>query len=48
MATICKRGKIWYVIYNLDGKQHWKAIGRSKEIADLALKRDYVTHNPVN
>jgi len=38
MATIYKRGKIWYVIYNLDGKQHWKAIGRSKEIAELTLR----------
>jgi len=38
MATIYKRGKIWYVIYNLDGKQHCKAIGRSKEMAELALK----------
>ena len=38
MATLYKRGKVWYVIYNLNGKQHWRAIGKSKRIAGLALK----------
>lgn len=38
MGTIYKRGKIYYVDYRLDGKRIRKKIGRSKQIAELALK----------
>jgi len=37
MGVIRKRGKGWYVDYMLDGKRIVKVIGRSKQIAQLAL-----------
>jgi len=37
MARIFKVKKSWYIDYNLDGKRIKKAIGRSKQIAQLAL-----------
>ena len=37
MARIFKRNRNWYVDYNLDGKRIRKVIGRSKQIAQLAL-----------
>jgi len=37
MGVIRKRGKTWYIDYMLDGKRIVKAIGRSKQIAQLAL-----------
>jgi len=37
MARIFKVKKSWYIDYNLDGKRIKKAIGKSKQIAQLAL-----------
>lgn len=37
MARIFKVKKSWYIDYNLDGKRIKKAIGHSKQIAQLAL-----------
>jgi len=37
VARIFKRNRNWYVDYNLDGKRIRKVIGRSKQIAQLAL-----------
>jgi len=38
MSVIRKRGNTWYIDFYLDGKRHVKAIGKSKKIAELALK----------
>jgi len=38
MGTIRKRGKVWYIDYRLNGKRYVKCIGKSKQIAELALK----------
>lgn len=38
MGTIRKRGKSWYIDYRVNGKRIVKRIGKSKEIAELALK----------
>jgi len=38
MGTIFKRSDTWYISYQLNGKRYRKAIGKSKEIASLALK----------
>jgi len=38
MGVIRKRGKVWYIDYYLNGKRHVRAIGKSKRIAELALK----------
>jgi len=38
MATIRKIGKSWWVDYRVNGKRFRKRIGRSKRIAELALK----------
>lgn len=37
MSRIFKIGQSWYIDYNLDGKRVRKVIGRSKQIAQLAL-----------
>jgi len=37
MGVIRKRGRTWYIDYMLDGKRIVKAIGKSKQIAQLAL-----------
>jgi len=37
MSVIRKRGKTWYIDYMLDSKRIVKAIGHSKQIAQLAL-----------
>ena len=37
MGVIRKRGRTWYVDYMLDGKRIVRAIGKSKQIAQLAL-----------
>lgn len=38
MGSIRKRGKTWYIDYRINGKRYQKAIGKSKQIAELALK----------
>ena len=39
MSRIFKRGKIWYVDFEYNGKRYRKSLGtRSKHVADLALK----------
>jgi len=38
MATIYKRGTVWYVDYRVEGKRIRKKVGRSKKIAEIALK----------
>jgi site-specific recombinase XerD len=38
MATIFKRGNKWYLNYTINGKRHKKSVGKSKEVAQLALK----------
>jgi len=38
MPTKYKIGKTWYLNYPIDGKRIRKKIGRSKEVADTALK----------
>jgi len=38
MGVIRKRGNIWYIDYRLNGRRYVKAIGKSKHIAELALK----------
>jgi len=38
MGQIRKRGGIWYVDLSINGKRHRKRIGRSKQLAELALK----------
>lgn len=38
MATIYKIARTWYLNYTIDGKRIRKRIGRSREIAELALK----------
>jgi len=37
MAKIWLRNKTWYIDYNIDGKRYRKRIGRSREIAEIAL-----------
>ena len=36
MASIYKRGKVWWLAYIIDGKRIQKSIGHSKKIAELA------------
>ena len=36
MASIYKRGKVWWLAYIIDGKRIQKSIGHSKQIAELA------------
>jgi len=38
MPTIYKRGEVYYIDYRINGKRVRKRIGRSKQIAELALK----------
>ena len=38
MGSIRKRGKIWYIIQNPLGKQHWKAISKWSYLAETAIK----------
>ena len=35
MAGLLKRGDIWYIRYNVNGKDKWEAIGKSKRQAEL-------------
>ncbi len=38
MASIYKRGKVYYIDYRVNGKRIRKRIGRSKQVAELTLK----------
>lgn len=44
MGVIRKRRRTWYIDYMLDGKRIVKAIGKSKQIAQLALSEIPVGH----
>ena len=37
MASIYKRGKVWYIYYRVDGKRIRRRVGTSKKVAQLAL-----------
>ena len=38
MASIYKRGRIWYISYYINGKRVWKRVGPSKKLAELFQK----------
>jgi hypothetical protein len=38
MATLRKKGSAYFIDYRVNGRRFRKAVGRSKKIAELALK----------
>jgi len=42
MASIYKRGGVWYLSFYLDGRRIRKRVGRSKRIAELARQETEV------
>ena len=38
MASIYKRGKVWYVDYRVGGRRIRNKVGTSKKVAELTLK----------